>query len=60
MAASSCQFNHANMSGARSEVIKAAQLKKMHDNIPQMQKILKDRSTAVNTAIDFKRNYKGK
>lgn len=38
-------INHANMSGARSEVIKAAQLKKMHDNIPQMQKILKDRST---------------
>lgn len=38
-------INHASMSGARSEVIKAAELKKTHDSIPQMQKILKDRST---------------
>lgn len=39
-------IEHANMSGARSEIIKAAQLKKMHDSIPQIQKILKDRSKA--------------
>lgn len=37
-------IEHANMSGARSEVIKAAQLKKMHDSIPQIQKILNSRS----------------
>lgn len=37
-------IEHANMSGARSEVIKAAQLKKMHDSIPQIRKILNDRS----------------
>ena len=41
-------IEHANMSGARSEIIKAAQLKKMHDSIPQIQKILNGR------------NYKGK
>lgn len=37
-------IEHANMSGARSEIIKAAQLKKMHDSIPQIQKIINDRS----------------
>lgn len=36
-------IEHANMSGARSEVIRAAQLKKMHDSIPQIQKILNGR-----------------
>ena len=37
-------IEHANMSGARSEIIKAAQLKKMHDSILRIQKIINDRS----------------
>lgn len=48
-------IEHANMSGARSEIIKAAQLKKMHDSIPQIQKIINDRSNTNYqkiTAID--------
>lgn len=36
-------IEHANMNGARSEIIKYAQLKSIHDKIPQLKEILKNR-----------------
>ena len=36
-------IEHANMSGAKSEVIRYAQLKSIHDKIPQLKEILNNR-----------------
>ena len=36
-------IEHANMSGAKSEVIRYAQLKNIHDKIPQLKEILNNR-----------------